>query len=387
MPLREDAGTRTTTSTSGSKPRSPSWIWEHTPRPEGRETLSYDALILALGAEPQRPPIPGFDSPKSSPRSLKDAQTILAAAKTARRVAIVGASFIGWSGASLKHQGWTSTSWPGRDPVGPRPRRCGRPWIARCTRRRASFPPRPQVQGFQDGKLGLDNGKAIEADFIVAGHGCETAHALAEAAGMKVDTAVVVDRWLRTSVDNVYGVGTSPAFPDAHAGKRSVSSTGSMPSARPARRAPAARRRCPFTDTPFFWSVHQARPSTMSAMRTVRPTKIQGSLERRTRSSVSPRWSTTWPCDRRRRPRSLKRGGLSKARQASLSLLVARLQLVAVRIDHRSGVVVERNGCLNRRAFVFPPPGCRAWKRRPPRGCGVQARWKPAPAPRPRPGE
>ena len=62
----------------------------------GGKTLAYDALILATGAEPQRPPIPGLDGPNVHlMRSLKDAQALIAAAKTAKTVAVIGASFIG----------------------------------------------------------------------------------------------------------------------------------------------------------------------------------------------------------------------------------------------------------------------------------------------------
>ncbi len=63
--------------------------------------------MLALGAQPIRPPVPGLDAPNAYVlRSLADAGAILAAAKGARRVAIVGASFIGLEvAASLRHHG------------------------------------------------------------------------------------------------------------------------------------------------------------------------------------------------------------------------------------------------------------------------------------------
>src|SRR5258708_39679133 len=76
-----------------------------------------------------------------------------------------------------------------------------------------------KVQGFQDGKLGLDNGEAIEADFVVAGMGVKPRTALAEAAGLKVDNGVVVDRWLSASAENGYAVGDLARFPNADTGK------------------------------------------------------------------------------------------------------------------------------------------------------------------------
>jgi NADPH-dependent 2,4-dienoyl-CoA reductase/sulfur reductase-like enzyme/rhodanese-related sulfurtransferase len=60
------------------------------------ESLPYDKLLLAPGAVPVRPPLPGIGDPRFfTLRSLQDMDRIKAAAETARRVAIIGAGFIG----------------------------------------------------------------------------------------------------------------------------------------------------------------------------------------------------------------------------------------------------------------------------------------------------
>ena len=71
------------------------------------ERLPYDALLLATGATPIRPPGPGFDQPGAFVlRSLADARAIVAATADARTVAILGASFIGLEvAASLRARG------------------------------------------------------------------------------------------------------------------------------------------------------------------------------------------------------------------------------------------------------------------------------------------
>ncbi len=60
------------------------------------EWIDYDKLVLAPGALPVRPALPGMDDPRIfTLRSLSDMDRIKAAAATAARVVVIGAGFIG----------------------------------------------------------------------------------------------------------------------------------------------------------------------------------------------------------------------------------------------------------------------------------------------------
>ena len=72
---------------------------------DGSESsIAYDKLILAPGASPLRPPLPGIDSPLvHTLRNLQDMDRIKVAAANVKHVAIIGAGFIGLEMAEQLH--------------------------------------------------------------------------------------------------------------------------------------------------------------------------------------------------------------------------------------------------------------------------------------------
>ena len=247
--------------------------------------IAFDALVLALGAEPSRPPIPGFDQPNVfTLRSLKDAEAIIRAADGAKRVAIVGASFIGLeAAASLRHRGIeVHVAAPETIPLARILGDAVGQWIrALHEENGVIFHLGRKVLGFADGWLGLDEGPTIEADFVIAGTGVRPRTALAEAAGLKVDNGVVVDRSLRTSADNVYAVGDIARFPDSSGGLVRIEHW--VHAERQGQHAARAilGDDAPFADTPFFWSVHHgATINYVGHAEAFDPPRVDGSLER-----------------------------------------------------------------------------------------------------------
>lgn len=224
-------------------------------------TFSYDILILATGAEPQRPPIEGLEGPRvHTLRSLGDAEAIIAASEQAKRVAIVGASFIGLEvAASLKQRGLdVHVVAPEAVPL---ERVMGREigaWVQKVHEKKGVvFHLGRKVEGFADGRLLMDKGKLADVDFVVLGVGVKPRTQLAEAAGLTVDNGVVTDDHLRTSAEGVYAAGDIACYPDPASGKP----------IRVEHWVHAERQGQylarlimgedgPFNDPPYFWSSH-----------------------------------------------------------------------------------------------------------------------------------
>jgi NADPH-dependent 2,4-dienoyl-CoA reductase/sulfur reductase-like enzyme/nitrite reductase/ring-hydroxylating ferredoxin subunit len=226
----------------------------------GGASLPYDVLILATGAEPGRPPILGLDGPNAyTLRSLKDADAIIAAAEKARRVAVIGASFIGLETAgALRHRGLEVNVVAPEDI--PLERVMGREigaWVRGVHEANGVvFHLGRKVLGYEGGKVRTDQGE-IPADFVVVGTGVRPRVALAEAAGLKVDNGVVVDDHLKTSADGVYAAGDVARYPDPVSGKliRVEHFVHAERQGQYLARLILGDDR-PFGDSPFFWSSH-----------------------------------------------------------------------------------------------------------------------------------
>jgi NADPH-dependent 2,4-dienoyl-CoA reductase/sulfur reductase-like enzyme len=253
---------------------------------DGR-SFGYDALLIATGAEPVRLPIAGFDRPNAYVlRSLRDADALIAAAARAKRVAIVGASFIGLeTAAALRARGLdVHVAAPEKIPLA---RVMGEDigqWV-RALHAQAGvvFSLGQGVGGWADGRLTLDNGATIEADFLVLGVGVRPRTALAEAAGLTTDRGIVVDSRLRTSAPGVYAAGDVARYPDPHTGQP-IRVEHWVHAERQGQHV--ARMilgdDAPFTDPPYFWSVHRdAEIRYVGHAETFDPPTVAGSLERR----------------------------------------------------------------------------------------------------------
>ncbi len=179
------------------------------------EWLSYDKLLLAPGAVPLRPPLPGIDDPRVfTLRSLQDMDRIKAAAIGARHVTVIGAGFIGLEMAEqFIHLGKQVTLVELLDQILPP---LDKPMIAlledELRKRGVELLLGDGLAGF-DGAAGLRcrlaSGRSFDTDLVVLAIGVRPDTALARAAGLALGPRghIRVNGFMQTDDPDIYAAG------------------------------------------------------------------------------------------------------------------------------------------------------------------------------------
>jgi len=233
---------------------------------EDGERISFGSLVLATGAEPKRPDIPGFDLPNVHVlRTLRDADAIIAAASKGKRAAIIGASFIGLEAAASLRQREVEVDVVASDAI-PLEKILGSA-VGTMIRhvhesKDVRFHLGRRPVSFDGRTLKLDDGSQLEVDFIVAGLGVTPRTQLAENAGLAIAPreqggGIVVNERLETSVPDVYAIGDVANYPDPYA-NRSIRVEHWVHAQRQGQHVARVLmgEDAGYSDLPFFWSAH-----------------------------------------------------------------------------------------------------------------------------------
>lgn len=202
---------------------------------EGRQ-LTYDRLVLALGADPIRLPIPGEGVDEIlSVNNLDDYRKFRETLEGKHHIAILGAGLIGCEFANdLAAKGYQVSVFDlSPQPLGRLlPPEAGKFFRDKLTAAGVNFLLGTTVERIskENGyyQLLYEGGKVIQVDMVLSAIGLRPRTSLAAAAGIQVNRGITVNRYLQTNIQNIYALGDCAEvegkvlpfiLPIAHAGR------------------------------------------------------------------------------------------------------------------------------------------------------------------------
>jgi NADPH-dependent 2,4-dienoyl-CoA reductase/sulfur reductase-like enzyme/nitrite reductase/ring-hydroxylating ferredoxin subunit len=249
-------------------------------------SFEFAQLLIATGAAPVRPPIPGSDQAHvHTLRSLADCRAIIAALPSVKQVVIVGASFIGMeAAAALRNRGVDVLI------VAPEAVPFGRAFgdelgaMLRATheQRDVRFALGRTVAHIHNDAVVLDDGRRFDAQLVLLATGVRPLLDLAERAGLAVDRGVVVNEFLETSAPGIFAAGDIASYP-LHGRQRARIEhwVVAQRQGQTAARNMLGQRRT-FDSVPFFWTQqYDIQLSYVGHSTTWDHTEVDGSIQDR----------------------------------------------------------------------------------------------------------
>ena len=194
--------------------------------------LPFDRLLIATGASPVRPPIPGLELPGvHTCWTLEDARRILALARPGARVVQMGAGFIGCIILeALASRGVSLAVVEMGDRLVPRMMGPGaggmiRRWVER---KGIAVHTSARVEAIHRGhgaplEVRLSSGALLQADLVISATGVLPNVGFLQGSGVACQRGVLADERLETSVPGVYAAGDCAEALDVITGERIIS--------------------------------------------------------------------------------------------------------------------------------------------------------------------
>lgn len=210
--------------------------------PDGTERQEpYDKLLLAPGAEPVRPPIPGIDDRRIlTLRNLADTDRIKARVDAgARRALVIGGGYIGLEMVeALRHRGLDVTVVEMADQVmPPLDAEMAELLLRELKANGVTVRLGSAAKAFTGSPAGitatLSDGSTVEADLVLVGVGVRPEVRLAKEVGLELGATggIAVDDRMRTSDPDIYAAGDAVEVTDPVTGRAAL-----VPLAGPANR-------------------------------------------------------------------------------------------------------------------------------------------------------
>ncbi len=199
----------------------------------GGDKVSYDRLLVATGATPFKPPVPGLESPGvHNCWTLADCREIAKRATSDSNVVMIGAGFIGCiiMEALAKRCGTLSVVEMEDRMVSRMMDETASGMLQRwCEAKNIRVLTSTRVTGIEsaDGGAGdkavvLDNGEKLNAHLVVLAVGVGPNIGFLEGSGVKTDHGVLVDAHMQSNVANVFAAGDVAQGLDFSTGDYSV---------------------------------------------------------------------------------------------------------------------------------------------------------------------